>query len=93
MEFDWIDTCWGDLATLEYGKGLRDYKTFDKKYPVYGTNGQIGTSDRYLCEQPAVIIGRKGAYRGVHYSSTPFYVIDTAFWLKPNEKVDTKWAY
>lgn len=93
MNSDWIDTFWGEIATLEYGKGLRDYKTNNKKYSVYGTNGPIGTHDEFICDSPGVIIGRKGAYRGVHFSPKPFYVIDTAFWLKHNKKVDTKWAY
>ncbi|OGX01626.1 MAG: hypothetical protein A3J12_11410, partial [Omnitrophica bacterium RIFCSPLOWO2_02_FULL_44_11] len=40
-----------------------------------------------------VIIGRKGAYRGVHFSPEPFFVIDTAFYLKPKADIDIKWAY
>jgi type I restriction enzyme S subunit len=40
-----------------------------------------------------VIIGRKGAYRGVHYSSKPFCVIDTAFYLKAKADIDLRWAY
>jgi type I restriction enzyme S subunit len=40
-----------------------------------------------------VIIGRKGAYRGVHYSPTPFWVIDTAFYLETAAGIDQKWAY
>jgi type I restriction enzyme S subunit len=42
-----------------------------------------------------VIIGRKGAYRGVHFSKRPFYVIDTAFYLRPlpNAPLDMQWAY
>ena len=48
-----------------------------------------------LCKHPSFILGRKGAYRGVHYSETPFSVIDTAFYaenLKP-EILNLKWAY
>ena len=40
-----------------------------------------------------MIVGRKGAYRGVHYSPDPFFVIDTAFYLKPKVELDTRWAY
>jgi len=42
---------------------------------------------------PAVIIGRKGAYRGVEYWPGPFWVIDTAFWLRPLQDLDLRWAY
>ena len=87
---------WGDLIALEYGKPVKDKAKTDGKYPVFGTNGQIGTSDLSpLCNQPSFILGRKGAYRGVHYSAVPFSVIDTAFYavnLHP-ELLDIKWAY
>ena len=89
----WKATSWGQIANLEYGKGLRDYKNNTGKFTVYGTNGAVGTCDEYLCNRPGVIIGRKGAYRGVHYSNKPFYVIDTAYWLNHSEDVDTKYAY
>ena len=87
---------WGELISLEYGKPVKDkYKT-DGKYPVFGTNGQIGTSDLPpLCRHSSFILGRKGAYRGVHYSPTPFSVIDTAFYAEnlDSEILDIKWAY
>jgi len=87
---------WGELITLEYGKPVKDKAKTDGKHPVFGTNGQIGTSDLPpLCNHPSFILGRKGAYRGVHYSAVPFSVIDTAFYaenLHP-ELLDIKWAY
>jgi len=89
----WRECKWGDIATLEYGKGLRDYRHTDGTYPVYGTNGPIGTHTESLSPRPGVIIGRKGAYRGVHYSPQPFFVIDTAFYLKPKIDIDLRWAY
>lgn len=87
---------WGDLISLEYGKPVKDKAKKDGKCPVYGTNGQIGTSDLPpLCNHASFILGRKGAYRGVHYSSTPFSVIDTAFYAENfhPELLDMKWAY
>ena len=90
---DWETTRWGELATLEYGKAFRYYKSSTGPYRVFGTNGPIGWHDEMLHPHPGVIIGRKGAYRGVHYSARPFFVIDTAFFLKPKVKMDTRWAY
>ena len=89
----WHTALWGELATLEYGKSLRAYDTPTGLYKVYGTNGPIGTHSEPLCPYASVIIGRKGAYRGVHYSPDPFFVIDTAFYLKPKVELDTRWAY
>lgn len=95
MKHEWKICQWGDLVILEYGKGLRGYEDNNGLYPVFGTNGQIGWHSEPLCHQPGVIIGRKGAYRGVHYSRKPFYVIDTAFYLRPKENIaiDLRWAY
>ena len=86
---------WGDFITLEYGKPVADKTSTDGTIPVYGTNGQIGTShETPLCKIPSIIIGRKGAYRGVHFSSVPFSVIDTAFYVMPlTDSFDMKWAY
>lgn len=89
----WDDTTWGELVTLEYGKSLRDYSKDTGTYPVYGTNGQIGFHSESLCPYPGIVVGRKGAYRGVHYSSTPFFVIDTAYYVCPRSDIDLRWAY
>jgi len=67
----WAARAWGALATLEYGRALRGYGRQDGAYPVYGTNGRIGTHTEALSPYPGVIIGRKGAYRGVHYCDSP----------------------
>jgi len=93
MEHSWQYQHWGDIATLEYGKGLRDYKSGAGLYPVFGTNSPIGFHSDALCPYPGVIIGRKGVYRGVVYSDRPFYVIDTAFYVKPKIEIDMRWAY
>ena len=87
---------WGELISLEYGKPIVDKTSINGPVPVYGTNGQIGTSHLPpLCKEASFILGRKGAYRGVHFSSVPFSVIDTAFYavnLNP-AVLSIKWAY
>ena len=89
----WKEERWGDLATLEYGRALRGYDTALGAFRVFGTNGPIGWHDEALYTHPSVIVGRKGAYRGIHYSAEPFFVIDTAFYLKPKVEMDVRWAY
>jgi len=84
---------WGEIATLEYGKGLRGYGGDRGRYTVFGTNGPIGTHNEALASGPGVIVGRKGAYRGIHYSREPFFVIDTAFYLRPVDSMNMRWAY
>ena len=93
MSGAWQSLRWGDVATLEYGKGLRGYEGGVGAYRVYGTNGPIGWHSESLCEHATVVVGRKGAYRGVHYSPFPCWVIDTAFSLVPKIEFDMRWAY
>jgi len=89
----WRVTKWGDLVTLEYGKSLGGYTGEGGAYPVYGTNGRIGSHSAPLCDHPGIVIGRKGAYRGVHFCNTPFFVIDTAFYVEPKVTTELRWAY
>src|SRR5579885_2885840 len=93
MAGEWQEVSWGDLATLEYGRALRGHAESKGRFRVFGTNGAIGWHNEALCLHPGVIIGRKGAYRGVHYSPAPFFVIDTAFYLEPKREIDVRWAY
>ena len=89
----WEVKKWGDLCSLEYGKGLKGYRNENGNIPVFGTNGQIGWTTEPLVQSDGIIIGRKGVYRGVHYSPQPFFVIDTAFFLKPTCPISIKWAF
>jgi type I restriction enzyme S subunit len=93
QENKWDDLMWGEIATLEYGKPLSNYKDSNAPFIVYGTNGPIGRHSEPLFPTEGIIIGRKGAYRGIHYSPNPFFVIDTAFYLKPKKDLSFKWAY
>ncbi len=88
---------WGDISILEYGKGLRncpEEPTDEYRFRVFGTNGPIGWAKEPLRNEPGIVVGRKGAYRGIHFSPDPFFVIDTAYYLRLTDpNVDLKWAY
>lgn len=90
---EWRLSTWGEEISLEYGKALRGYGDAKGPVPVYGTNGPVGWSDKPLAPGPGVILGRKGAYRGVHFSTRPFFVIDTAYYAVPKTTLDMRWLY
>jgi type I restriction enzyme, S subunit len=90
---EWRASTWGDEISLEYGKALRGHDTGSGRYRVFGSNGPIGWTAEPLAPGPGVILGRKGAYRGVRYSSEPFYVIDTAYFVVPKAELDMRWLY
>jgi len=92
MNPNWKQIKWGDICSLEYGKRLNGYKTNEHEFDVYGSAGKIGTSTKYLHEKNGVVISRKGTL-DVYYSKNPFYVIDTAFFLKPKTDLFLRWIY
>jgi len=90
----WRDLKIGNILTLEYGKALQNYRNGNGYFDVFGTNGKIGVTEIYLHDEPSLIIGRKGAYRGVHLAKRPFFVIDTAFYTKNKiEDLDVIYLY
>jgi type I restriction enzyme, S subunit len=93
MHDSWRDTTWGEEVTLNYGKAIRGYQDTIGPYRVYGSNGAVGWHTEMLASGPGVILGRKGAYRGVRYSSDPFFVIDTAYYLTPKAEMNMRWLY
>lgn len=68
---EWRQSTWGDEISLEYGKSLKDYANAIGPVRVYGSNGPIGYTDKALANGPGIVLGRKGAYRGVEYSTGP----------------------
>jgi len=93
MTREWRSSTWGDEVSLEYGKALRGYEDVAGRYRVFGSNGPVGWTDEPLAPGPGVILGRKGAYRGVQYSQEPFFVIDTAYYVVPKSNLDMRWIY
>ena len=55
----------GDVCEFEYGKPLKEEDRIIGQYPVYGSNGIVGSHNVYLVEGPFIIVGRKGLE--VHY--------------------------
>lgn len=93
MASEWRASTWGDEISLEYGKSLRGYDASQGAYRVFGSNGPIGWTDAPLAPGPGIILGRKGAYRGVQFSRDPFFVIDTAYYVVPKSELDMRWLY
>jgi type I restriction enzyme S subunit len=93
MAGEWHSSTWGEAISLEYGKALRGHEEAKGQYRVFGSNGPIGWTSRPLAPGPGVILGRKGAYRGVQFSPEPFFVIDTAYYVVPKTALDMRWLY
>jgi len=83
----------GDLATMNYGKSLTAEKRLNGDVPVYSSAGICGWHNEYLENSNAIIVGRKGNSGSVFYSKTPFYCIDTAYYILPDKSYNLKFLY
>ena len=84
-----------ELFELKYGKALVESNRRPGQFPVYGSNGKCGSNDEALFQGPGIILGRKGqGPLGVEWSEEDYWVIDTAYSLRPIRKdVDLRYAY
>ena len=69
------------ICRMEYGDSLRADTRSAGSIPVFGSNGCVGLHDSANTRAPCVVIGRKGSFGKVHYSSNPVFAIDTAFFV------------
>ena len=81
------------IATLEYGKALKESNRVKGEYFVVGANGKIGTHNEYLVKAPCIIVGRKGSAGKVNYFTNNCFPIDTTYFVKPICDVDMKFLY
>lgn len=67
---------------LSYGKALKAETRNPGQVPVYGSGGITGWHDTSLVNQTSIIIGRKGTVGSIYWESSPFFPIDTVFYVK-----------
>lgn len=81
----WREVKLGEIAILNYGKALPENKRIIGKIPVFSSAGLTGWHDESLIQENGIIIGRKGTIGSVYKSNTPFFPIDTVFYIKESE--------
>ena len=82
------------ICRLAYGDSLSSEDRVDGSVPVYGSNGQVGFHSFPNTNGQCLIIGRKGSFGKVQYSSEPVFAIDTTFFVD-NRYTDAniRWLY
>ena len=88
----WKPTTIGHFCAFKYGKSLPENKRDGGQFGVYGSNGMVGQHSESLVDS-GIIIGRKGSVGAVHYSSKPFWPIDTTFFVERDADRDTRFTY
>ena len=77
----------GEVCGIVYGKGLPVKELKPSGFPVFGANGIIGFNDKYLFEEPQVLISCRGAASGkINLSPPKCYVTNNSLVLDIKEK-------
>ena len=82
------------VARFAYGDSLADADRNEGDVPVYGSNGPVGSHNRPNTLAPAIVIGRKGSFGKLQFSSQPVFAIDTTFYVDATlTDADIRWLY
>lgn len=84
----------GNIIELNYGKGIsKEDRKEDGKYSIYGANGELGRTDKYLVEGEAIIVGRKGTAGAVNRVSGRFWPADVTYYILANNNINIDFLY
>ena len=83
----------GYLCEFRYGKSLPASSRNPGPYPVFGSNGEVGTHDKSITNGPAIIVGRKGSVGALHFSLGPCWPIDTTYYVESSKGTDLRWLF
>ena len=84
----WEEKRLGEIAPFKYGKAMTADKRIFGNFNVFSSAGICGKSKMYLAKR-GIIIGRKGSVGTVYYSESPFFCIDTAFYV---DEIDPQYS-
>ncbi len=81
--WEWMH--FGRAYELEYGNNLPQAKRSNSgEYPVYGSNGIVGTHNEYCVENPCIVVGRKGSAGALNLENGHgCWVTDVAYSITP----------
>ena len=76
-----------EVLRLEYGKPLpEEDRKEGGRFPVYGANGEKTRTDRFLCDRPSIIVGRKGSAGEVNLTEGRFWPLDVTYFVTFDEQ-------
>jgi len=93
MNKGWKKVRLGDVVSLNYGKALISSNRIHGSIPVYSSGGITGYHNSPLVNSDGIIVGRKGTVGTVYYSPSPFFCIDTAYYILPSDYYNIKYIY
>ncbi len=89
----WRDVPLRELCAIAYGKAQKGIYSESGCFPIFGTGGVVGRTNKALHPGPAIILGRKGSIGRPFLACGPFWAIDTTFYAVPAADVSVGWLY
>jgi|688.fasta_scaffold190716_2 type I restriction enzyme S subunit len=95
MRIKWEQKKIGEILQLEYGKPLPASDRIPAgAFPVYGANGEKDRTDKFLCDKPSIVVGRKGSAGELKITAGKFWPLDVTYYAVFNQsKYDLKFLY
>jgi type I restriction enzyme S subunit len=90
---DWDAKAFGQVMCIRHGKDQKAVQVNDGQYPIFGTGGQMGTTNTPLYDKPSVLIGRKGTINKPRYADQPFWTVDTLFYSEILKYTNAKFIF
>lgn len=82
------------VTRFGYGEALPPDEPQEGPFHVFGSNGPFAMFSRPNVKGPAIIVGRKGSYGKINWSSTPCFASDTTFYVDSSTTVhDLRWVF
>ena len=82
------------VCRLNYGNALASDARKEGQVVVWGSNGPIGFHNVPNSDGPCIIVGRKGSFGKINFSSHPVFAIDTTFFVDCcSTSVVIRWLY
>jgi type I restriction enzyme, S subunit len=82
------------IAHLIYGDALASVVREEGGVPVIGSGGFSGFHSMANTSGPTIVVGRKGSYGAIHWSTRNCFVIDTAYSVQPvSNETNVRWLY
>jgi type I restriction enzyme S subunit len=91
--WEWVR--FASIYSLEYGDNLPAPKrTNSGEFPVYGSNGIVGSHSECCVKAPCIVVGRKGSAGALNLSfSAGCWVTDVAYYCIPPSELDLFYSF
>jgi type I restriction enzyme S subunit len=95
LPIGWSWSRLGNIYDLQYGNNLpKDKRSETGEYPVYGSNGVVGSHNECCIPDPCIVIGRKGSAGALNLCRFDgCWVTDVAYSVTPSRYLDIDFVF